>query len=93
MLASGRNGTLYTGATSNLIGRVAQHRDGRFDGFTKEHGVTRLVWYAMADTMEAAITQEKRVKRWRRAWKIALIEEQNPRWDDLAVALGLPRLG
>ena len=92
ILASGHYGTLYTGATSNLIGRIIQHRDGTFDGFTKEHNVTRLVWFEPAETMEAAIASEKRIKRWLRDWKIALIERDNPHWEDLAIALGLPPL-
>lgn len=92
MLASSHYGTLYVGVTSNLIGRVMQHREGRFDGFTRTHRVNRLVWYEMADTMDAAITAEKRVKRWRRDWKIELIERANLRWDDLAVGFGLPPL-
>jgi putative endonuclease len=90
MLASRHYGTLYTGVTSNLIGRVIQHRDGTFDGFTKEHGVKRLVWFDATDTMENAIIAEKRIKRWRRDWKVALIERDNPQWEDLAIALGLP---
>ena len=92
ILASKHYGTLYVGVTSNLIGRLRQHRDGHFDGFTKDHGVKRLVWFAMADTMEAAIETEKRIKRWRRDWKIALIERENSMWVDLAVGLGLPPL-
>ena len=92
MMASEYLGTLYVGVTSNLIGRLMQHRDGTFGGFTAEHEITRLVWYEIADTMEAAIAAEKRIKKWRRDWKIALIERQNPTWDDLAVALGLPPL-
>ena len=92
ILASGHYGTLYTGATSNLIGRIIQHRDGTFDGFTKEHNVTRLVWFEPADTMEDAIASEKRIKRWLRDWKIALIERDNPQWEDLAIGLGLPPL-
>jgi putative endonuclease len=92
ILASAFLGTLYVGVTSNLIGRLMQHREGRFDGFTTRYGVLRLVWYEMADTMEAAIATEKRIKRWRRDWKIALIEQRNPRWEDLAVGLGLPPL-
>ena len=83
-------GTLYTGVTSNLIGRIIQHRDGTFEGFTKRYGIDRLVWFDVADTMEAAIAHEKRVQRWRRDWKIALIERANPTWDDLAIGLGLP---
>ncbi len=92
ILASGFNGTLYTGATSNLIGRIMQHRDGTFEGFTKRHSVIRLVWYEVADTMDAAITAEKRIKKWRRAFKMNLIERDNPPWHDLAVTLGLPPL-
>ncbi|WP_373868606.1 GIY-YIG nuclease family protein [Sphingomonas psychrolutea] len=92
ILASGFNGTLYVGVTSNLIGRILQHRDGVFDSFTKRHGIIRLVWFEMADTMEAAITTEKRLKKWQRDWKKNLIERNNPYWEDLAVALGLPPL-
>jgi putative endonuclease len=92
ILASAFLGTLYIGVTSNLLGRLLQHRDGRFGGFTKRYGVYRLVWFEMADTMEAAIETEKRIKKWRRDWKIALIEEKNPTWNDLAVDLGLPPL-
>lgn len=92
ILASRHYGTLYTGITSNLIGRVMQHRDGEFDGFTNEYSVRRLVWYEVADTMDAAILTEKRIKRWRRDWKIALIERNNPHWEDLAIGLGLPPL-
>ena len=92
ILASGRNGTLYIGVTSNLIGRVMQHRDGSFEGFTKRYGVTRLVWFDMADTMEGAITAEKRIKKWPRRYKLTIIERENPRWRDLAVDLGLPPL-
>jgi putative endonuclease len=90
MLASGRHGTLYIGVTSDLLGRLHQHRSGALDGFTKRYGVTRLVWYEMADTMEAAITREKHLKKWRREWKIELIEQHNPDWVDLASDLGFP---
>lgn len=89
ILASGYNGTLYVGVTSNLIGRVIQHREGTFDGFTKRYGVHRLVWFEVAETMEAAIAREKQVKRYRRDWKRNLIERENPMWNDLAVGLGL----
>lgn len=89
-MASGFNGTLYTGVTSNLIGRVLQHRDGTFGGFTKRHAVCRLVWFEMADTMESAIASEKRIKKWPRDWKKNLIERDNPDWRDIAVGLGLP---
>ena len=92
MLASGHHGTLYVGVTSNLIGRMQQHRDGGLAGFTRDYGVKRLVWFELADTMDVAIAHEKRVKRWRREWKIALIEERNPHWADLAIGLGMPPL-
>jgi putative endonuclease len=92
ILASGRNGTLYIGVTSNLIGRLMQHRDGTFEGFTKRYGVSRLVWFDMADTMEAAIESEKRIKKWPRRYKLTIIERKNPRWCDLAADLGLPPL-
>ena len=69
-----------------------QHREGVFGGFTKRYGVTTLVWFDVADTMESAITVEKRIKKWSRAYKLNLIERDNPRWRDLAVDLGLPPL-
>lgn len=83
ILASGRNGTLYTGVTSNLVQRVWQHRKGFVDGFTSRHNVHVLVWYEFHGTMESAITREKRIKKWRRAWKINLVEAMNSQWDDL----------
>jgi putative endonuclease len=92
ILASGRNGTLYVGVTSNLVGRVIQHREGAFGGFTKRYGVARLVWFEMADTMESAIAAEKRIKKWPRRYKLNVIEAANPRWRDLAIDLGLPPL-
>ncbi|MGP7794732.1 GIY-YIG nuclease family protein [Sphingomonas sp. CLY1604] len=93
ILASGFNGTLYVGVTSNLIGRIIQHRDGTFKGFTSRYGVVLLVWFEVADTMADAIASEKRIKGWRRDWKKNLIERDNPAWSDLAVDLGLPPLG
>ena len=93
IMASARNGTLYTGVTSHLIQRIVQHRDGSFDGFTKRYGVKRLVWFELAGTMELAIAREKRIKNWQRQWKIELIEAGNPQWRDLAEELGLPPLG
>jgi len=93
LLSNGRFGTLYTGVTSNLIGRVQQHREGTFDGFTKRHDVKQLMWFEMAETMEAAIAREKAMKKWRREYKCNLIEWLNPEWNDLAVGLGLPPLG
>ena len=92
ILASGRHGTIYIGVTSDLIARLHQHRNGTFEGFTKRYGVRRLVWFAAADTMDAAITEEKRLKAWRRDWKIALIEKENPFWEDRAIGLGFAPL-
>ncbi|MGP7796684.1 GIY-YIG nuclease family protein [Sphingomonas sp. CLY1604] len=89
ILASGRHGTLYVGVTSNLIGRLIQHREGLIPGFTSRYGIHRLVWYDVADTMEAAIRREKQLKKWNRDWKLRLIEDANPGWDDLATGLGL----
>ena len=83
ILASERNGTLYTGITSNLIKRVWEHREGVVDGFTKEYGVKTLVWYELTENPEAAITREKQIKAWKRGWKLKLIEEKNPEWRDL----------
>ena len=93
LLASRRNGTLYLGVTSSLIQRVAQHRAETFGGFTAEHGVKRLVWFEQHATMEHAILREKQIKKWRRAWKLALIEQANPDWQDLALSLGFAPLG
>ena len=93
ILASGYNGTLYVGVTSNLIGRVMQHRRGVFDGFTKKHGIRRLVYFEVAETMAAAIAREKQLKRYARDWKRNLIERENPAWNDLAVGFGLAPLG
>ena len=90
ILASHRNGTLYIGVTSNLIARLWQHRSGETRGFTSEHGVHRLVWFEPHLNMESAITREKRLKKWNRAWKVRLIEEANPSWRDLSVDLGVP---
>ncbi len=83
ILASRPNGTLYVGVTNNLARRVFEHRLGLEDGFTKRHGVTRLVYAEPHDDVEMAIVREKRLKRWRRAWKIALIEQANADWRDL----------
>ncbi|MFT6466005.1 MAG: putative endonuclease [Halopseudomonas sp.] len=83
MMASGIQGTLYIGVTSNLVQRVWQHREGVADGFTERFGVKRLVWYEMHETMQAAIAREKSLKKWNRAWKVRLIEERNLAWRDL----------
>ena len=82
-MASKRNGTLYVGVTSDLIRRVYEHRHGLVGGFTKKYGVTRLVYYEVFDNPREAITREKRVKKWRREWKINLIEKSNTQWRDL----------
>jgi len=83
ILASRTNGTLYIGVTSNLTQRIWQHRIGAVEGFTKKYSVHRLVWYETHETMESAILREKRLKKWKRAWKLELIGEMNPNWDDL----------
>lgn len=89
MLASGYNGTLYVGVTSDLSARLVQHRDGTTGGFTAHYDVKRLVYLEAVDTMSEAIAREKQLKRYRRDWKRNLIERDNPTWDDLAVGLGL----
>lgn len=83
ILASRRNGTLYVGVTNDLSRRVWQHREGTGSGFTKKYGVTMLVWYEHFDQVLDAIACEKKLKRWRRAWKLARIEAFNPDWRDL----------
>ena len=88
ILASQRNGTLYTGVTSNLLGRIHQHRNGLMRGFARQYGVRLLVWFEQHPTMESAITREKRIKKWNRVWKLELIEAANPEWRDLAEDLG-----
>ncbi|MBX3561555.1 MAG: GIY-YIG nuclease family protein [Sphingomonas sp.] len=92
IMASGFHGTLYTGVTSILLQRIAQHRAGAFGGFTAEYGCKRLVWFEMQGTMESAILREKQIKGWKRAWKLALIEEGNPTWRDLAEDFGFESL-
>lgn len=82
MLASQRNGTLYVGVTNDLIRRVGEHRAGLVPGFTADYGVTMLVWFETHSYIDQAILREKRIKRWRRAWKLALIEAGNPQWRD-----------
>lgn len=92
LLASARNGTLYVGVTSNLLQRIAQHREGTAEGFTARHDIKRLVWFEQHGTMEHAIIREKRIKKWNRAWKLALIEKDNPDWRDLAEDFGFEPL-
>ncbi|MBP8232185.1 GIY-YIG nuclease family protein [Rhizorhabdus sp.] len=89
ILASARHGTLYIGVTSDLLGRVHQHRESLIKGFSSRYGVSRLVYYECFDDMISAITREKQLTKWRRDWKLNLIEASNPGWDDLAEGLGL----
>lgn len=92
ILASARNGTLYTGSARDLAGRVYEHREGLRPGFTRKYDVTRLVWFEAHESVAAAYKREQLIKRWRRAWKLALIEKMNPRWEDLypSIAGGAP---
>ena len=83
ILASKRNGTLYIGMTSDLAKRIWQHKNGMVDGFTAKYKVTMLVYYEVHNDPESAITREKQIKKWNRTWKLRLIEEKNPRWNDL----------
>jgi putative endonuclease len=83
LLASKDNGTLYVGVTSHLLQRIWQHKQDVVPGFTQQYGVHRLVWFELHGSMEAAITREKQLKKWNRAWKIELIEKDNPDWTDL----------
>lgn len=84
IVASQRNGTIYTGVTSNLPQRIGQHREAIIAGFTKQHRVKTLVWFEQHGSMESAIIREKQIKTWKRDWKLALIEGDNPEWRDLA---------
>lgn len=83
MLASKRDGVLYIGVTSDLADRVSLHKQQRFVGFTKKHKVQMLVYFEMHHTMDEAIRREKQLKKWNRAWKVRLIEQMNPEWQDL----------
>ncbi|MBX3175794.1 MAG: GIY-YIG nuclease family protein [Candidatus Hydrogenedentes bacterium] len=87
IMASKRNGTLYTGVTSNLAQRVREHKEDVRPGFTRRYGVHRLVYCEFLSDMRSAIIREKQIKKWNRAWKIELIEKQNPEWRDLAEEL------
>ncbi len=84
IVASGRNGTLYIGVTSELQRRIGEHKTGAYPGFSKTYGCTRLVWYEPHGDMRAAIQREKNLKRWNRSWKLKLIEDLNPDWRDLS---------
>jgi putative endonuclease len=90
ILASGLGGTLYIGVTNDLVRRAYEHRMGLAEGFTKKYRVHRLVYYEQHADIEAAIVREKQLKKWNRAWKIRLIEEYNPNWDDPYPRIAIP---
>lgn len=83
IMASRYRGHLYVGVTANLAARIYEHREGRGSEYAASRGIDRLVWAEFAEDIDAAIAHEKRLKRWHRAWKFALIEKGNPEWDDL----------
>ncbi len=83
ILASKRNGTLYTGVTNDLVRRVGEHKAGTNEGFTKKYRVNKLVYFESTNDVRDAIKREKQIKKWLRKWKIALIESRNPEWKDL----------
>ncbi len=87
ILASNRNGTLYTGSTDDIAARVWQHKEKVFKGFTEKYGVDRLVWFEIHETRDAAFRRERQIKKWKRTWKLDLIETENPDWDDLFESL------
>jgi putative endonuclease len=90
ILASRIGGTLYIGVTNDLVWRVYEHREKLAEGLTRKYGVARLVYFEQHADIEAAIRRERRLKRWNRAWKIRLIEESNPNWDDLYPGIARP---
>ena len=87
ILTSKRRGTIYVGVTNNLAKRVFEHKEGLVEGFTKQHQVKFLVYYEETNNIESAVQREKRLKKWKRAWKIELIEKSNPNWEDLYLNL------
>jgi putative endonuclease len=82
IMASAERATLYVGVTGNLKLRIWEHREGLVDGFTRRHAVKRLVWFELHADFPSAIAREKQLKKWNRAWKLELIEQTNPQWDD-----------
>lgn len=90
ILASERNGTLYVGVTTNLPKRVYEHRTSVVDGFTAKYNLKMLVYYEVHDSIEGAILREKMLKKWRRSWKLQLIEDHNPQWRDLYDDIAVP---
>ena len=89
ILTNRRNGTLHTGVTNDLTHRVHQHRLGQGSAFTRKYHLRRLVWFEQHSDIEQAILREKRIKKWRRAWKIEMIEKTNPEWRDLCAELAI----
>jgi putative endonuclease len=89
IVASQRNGTLYVGSSDDLLHRIEEHRDHARGGFTAKHGCTMLVWYEVYESRDEAFRRERRIKEWRRSWKLMLIEATNPDWRDLFVGLNL----
>jgi putative endonuclease len=87
LLASKPNGTLYVGVTNDLVRRVYEHKEGLADGFSKKYEVKTLVWFDSTGSVEAAIHREKQIQNWKREWKVALIEKDNPQWLDLYPSL------
>ena len=87
ILATKRNGTLYIGVTSNLIKRIYEHKNNLVEGFTQQHDIHNLVYYEVTESAESAIRKEKQLKKWKREWKIRLIEKGNPGWKDLSLEL------
>jgi putative endonuclease len=90
ILASKIGGTIYVGVTNDLVRRVYEHQQKLAEGFTKKYGVFKLVYYEVHSDIEVAITREKQLKKWNRAWKVRLIEESNPNWDDLYRSIAKP---
>ena len=87
IITNKKNGTLYIGVTSNLIKRMWEHRKKIIDGFSKKHKLQQLIYYELHETLDSAITREKQLKKWNRQWKLRLIEENNPNWNDLYFSL------
>jgi putative endonuclease len=83
IIARARNGTTYVGSTSDLVQRAWQHREGVVDGHTRQHGCKLLVWFEVHDYLKVARRREFQIKKWKRQWKLSLIEEMNPEWEDL----------
>ena len=83
IMANDRNGTIYIGVTSDLLKRVLQHKQNLFKGFTKKYLIHQLVYYEVSDSINSAIVREKQLKKWKRLWKLKLIESVNPEWEDL----------